>query len=72
MFHFNGKQLIVGDFSKILLIGDKEIIFEFKRYDLVINGDNIIMPYLEDKEAGIKGIIKSINFKYKMVNKHDL
>ena len=25
------------------------------------------MPYLEDKEAGIKGVIKNVNFKYKMV-----
>lgn len=67
MFYFDDKMLVVGKFVKILLLSDCEIIFDFKRYNLVINGDNLVMPYLEDKEVGIKGIIKNIGIKYKMV-----
>ena len=67
MFYFDDKMLVVGNFKKILLLSDKEISFSFKRYDLIVNGDSLVMPYLEDKEAGIKGIIKNINLKYKMV-----
>ena len=67
MFYFDEKMLVVGNFKKILLLSDQEISFSFKRYDLIVNGDSLIMPYLEDKEAGIKGIIKNINLKYKMV-----
>ena len=67
MFYFDEKMLVVGNFKKILLLSDQEISFSFKRYDLIVNGDSLVMPYLEDKEAGIKGIIKNINLKYKMV-----
>ena len=67
MFYFDDKMLVVGNFKKILLLSDKEISFSFKRYDLTISGDSLVMPYLEDKEAGIKGVIKYVNFKYKMV-----
>ena len=67
MFYFDEKMLVVGNFKKILILSDQEISFSFKRYDLIVNGDSLVMPYLEDKEAGIKGIIKNINLKYKMV-----
>jgi len=68
MFYFDDKMLVIGNFKKILLISDKEISFDFKRYILTVSGDSLIMPYLEDNEVGVKGIIKNINFKYKMVN----
>ena len=67
MFYFNDKMLVVGDFNKILLLSAEEISFDFKRYNLTVSGDKLFMPYLEDKEVGIKGIIKNINIKYKMV-----
>ena len=67
MFYFDDKILVVGNFKKILLLSDKEISFDFKRYVLTVSGDSLIMPYLEDNEVGVKGIIKNINFKYKMV-----
>ena len=67
MFYFDDKILVVGNFKKILLLSDKEISFDFKRYILTISGDSLVMPYLEDSEVGIKGIIKNINLKYKMV-----
>ena len=67
MFYFDDKLLVVGNFKKILLLSDKEISFDFKRYVLTVSGDNLVMPYLEDNEVGIKGIIKNINLKYKMV-----
>ena len=67
MFYFDEKMLVVGNFSKILLISDNEICFDFKRYHLNVSGDKLVMPYLEDKEAGVKGIIKNIGLKYKMV-----
>lgn len=67
MFYFDDKKLVVGNFKKILLISDKEISFDFKRYVLVISGDCLVMPYLEDNEVGVKGIIKNIELKYKMV-----
>ena len=67
MFYFDEKKMVVGDFKKILLLSDKEISFDFKRYVLTVSGDSLIMPYLEDNEVGVKGIIKNINFKYKMV-----
>lgn len=67
MFYFDDKMLVVGNFKKILLLSDKEISFDFKRYILTVNGDSLVMPYLEDKEVGVRGIIKNINFKYKMV-----
>ena len=67
MFCFNDKMLVIGDFKKILLLSNTEISFDFKRYNLIINGDMLVMPYLEDNEVGIKGVIKSINIKYKMV-----
>ena len=67
MFYFDDKMLVVGKFKKILLLSDKEICFSFKRYDLIVNGEALIMPYLEDKEAGIKGVIKNVSFRYKMV-----
>ena len=47
---------------------DKEIAFDFKRYVLTVKGDALIMPYLEDSEVGIKGIIKTLDLKYKMGN----
>ena len=68
MFYFDDKKLVVGNFKKILLLSDKEICFEFKRYILIVSGDSLVMPYLEDKEVGVKGIIKDICFKYKMVS----
>ena len=71
MFYFNDKMLVVGNFKKILLLSDKEISFSFRRYILTVSGDNLIMPYLEDNEVGIKGIIKNINLKYKMVKDND-
>lgn len=71
MFYFNDKMLVVGNFKKILLLSDKEISFNFKRYILTVSGDNLLMPYLEDNEVGIKGIIKNINLKYKMVKDND-
>ena len=71
MFYFNDKMLVVGNFKKILLLSDKEISFNFRRYILTVSGDNLIMPYLEDNEVGIKGIIKNINLKYKMVKDND-
>lgn len=67
MFYFDDKMLIVGNFNKILLLSDQEIGFDFKRYNLIVSGDKLVMPYLEDKEVGIKGIIKNISIKYKMV-----
>ena len=67
MFNFNDKVLVVGNFIKILLISDKEISFDFKRYVLVVSGDCLLIPYLEDNEVGIKGIIKNIDIRYKMV-----
>ena len=67
MFYFNDKMLVVGNFKKIILLSDKEISFDFKRYILTVSGDCLLMPYLEDSEVGIKGIIKHIDFKYKMV-----
>ena len=67
MFYFNDKMLVIGNFKKILLLSDQEISFDFKRYVLKIEGDSLVMPYLEDNEVGIKGIIKHISFKYKMV-----
>lgn len=67
MFYFNDKLLKVGNFVKILLLSEEEISFDFKRYILTVSGDKLVMPYLEDGEVGIKGIIKSINIKYKMV-----
>lgn len=67
MFFFDDKMLVVGGFNKILLLNDQQMDFDFKRYVLVIEGDKLIMPYLEDKEVGIKGIIKNISIKYKMV-----
>lgn len=67
MFYFDGKMLVIGNFKKILLLSDKEIVFDFKRYVMTVSGDSLIMPYLEDNEVGIKGIIKNINYKYKMV-----
>ena len=70
MFYFDDKILVVGNFKKILLLSDKEISFDFKRYVLTISGDSLKIPYLEDNEVGVKGIIKNINFKYKMVNEH--
>ena len=70
MFYFNDKMLVVGNFIKILLLSDKEIVFDFKRYNLIVIGDGLIMPYLEDREVGIKGVIKNINIKYKMVKEN--
>jgi len=70
MFYFNDKMLVVGNFTKILLLSCEEISFDFKRYNLVVSGDNLVMPYLEDKEVGIKGIIKNISIKYKMVSEN--
>lgn len=70
MFHFDDKMLVVGAFIKILLLSQSEIVFEFKRYSLTVSGDNLVVPYLEDNEAGIKGIIKNISIKYKMVKDH--
>ena len=70
MFYFDDKMLVVGSFKKILLLSDKEISFDFKRYVLTVSGDNLVMPYLEDNEAGIKGIVKNINLKYKMVKEY--
>lgn len=67
MFYFDDKMLIVGNFKKILLLSDKEISFDFKRYILTVSGDYLVMPYLEDKEVGVKGLIKNISFKYKLV-----
>lgn len=71
MFYFDDKLLVIGNFKKILLLSDKEISFDFKRYVLTVSGDNLFMPYLEDNEVGIKGIIKSINLRYKMVKSDD-
>jgi len=71
MFYFDEKKMVVGDFKKILLLSDKEISFDFKRYVLTVSGDGLIMPYLEDNEVGIKGIIKNISLKYKMVKDYD-
>lgn len=71
MFYFNDKMLIIGNFKKIILLSDKEISFDFKRYVLTVSGDSLVMPYLEDNEVGIKGIIKNINLKYKMVKDND-
>ena len=67
MFYFNEKMLVVGDFNKILLLNSIEMCFDFKRYNLTVSGDGLAMPYLEDREVGIKGVIKNINIKYKMV-----
>lgn len=71
MFYFDSKKLVVGDFKKILVLSDKEISFDFKRYVLSVSGDNLVMPYLEDNEVGVKGIIRNINLEYKMVKDHD-
>lgn len=71
MFYFDNKMLVVGDFKKILLLSDTKMIFSFKKYDLDVCGESLIMPYLEDKEAGIKGIIKIISIKYKSVKDDD-
>ena len=67
VFFYDGKMLTVGDFNKILTLNDNEIGFDFKRYVLVVEGEKLVMPYLEDKEVGVKGIVKHINIKYKMV-----
>lgn len=67
MFYFDDKLLKVGNFTKILLLSEDEISFEFKKYILTVSGNGLIMPYLEDGEVGIKGIIKNVNIKYKMV-----
>ena len=67
MFYYDEKILVVGNFNKILLLNSKEMCFDFNRYNLIVTGDDLVMPYLEDKEVGIKGIIKNINIKYKMV-----
>ncbi len=67
MLYYDDKVLVVGNFKKILELSNKEISFSFKRYDLIVKGDYLMMPYLEDNEVGIKGLIKSIEFKYKMV-----
>ena len=71
MFCFNDKMLVVGGFKKILLLSNTEISFDFKRYVLTISGDSLTMPYLEDNEVGIKGVIKNISIKYKMVKEND-
>ena len=67
MFYFDDKMLTIGHFQKILMLSDKEVSISFKRYDLIISGDKLIVPYLEDKEIGVKGIIKNIRIVYKMV-----
>lgn len=67
MFFFDDKMLVIGKFNKILTLNDNEMEFDFKRYILVIEGDKLVMPYLEDKEVGVKGVIKNIRLKYKMV-----
>ena len=71
MFFFDDKILVVGGFNKVLLLNDQEMAFDFKRYTLAVEGDTLIMPYLEDKEVGIKGVIKNICVKYKMVKDND-
>lgn len=71
MFYYDDKMLVIGKFKKILTISSQKISFDFKRYILIIDGDSLIMPYLEDNEVGVKGIIKSINFNYKMVKSDD-
>ena len=67
MFFFDDKMLVIGDFNKIIMLNDNEMKFDFKRYVLVVEGDKLVMPYLEDKEVGIRGIIRSISMRYKMV-----
>lgn len=71
MFYYDDKMLVIGKFKKIITISSQKISFDFKRYILIIDGDSLIMPYLEDNEVGVKGIIKSINFNYKMVKNND-
>lgn len=71
MFYYDDKMLVVGKFRKILVISNTEISFDFKRYVLTIKGDALVMPYLEDNEVGIKGIIKNLSFNYKMVRNND-
>ena len=71
MFYFNNNMLTVGKFKKILLLSGNEIVFEFKRFILVVSGDGLVMPYLEDDEVGIKGVIKNINIQYKLVKNYD-
>lgn len=67
MFYFDDKMLVVGNFKKILSLSDTNVIFSFKKYNLSVCGESLIMPYLEDREVGIKGIIKTINIEYKSV-----
>lgn len=67
MFYFDDKMLVVGNFKKILSLSDTKVIFSFKKYNLGVCGESLIMPYLEDREVGIKGIIKTINIEYKSV-----
>lgn len=71
MFYYDDKMLVVGKFRKILVISNTEISFDFKRYVLTIKGDALVIPYLEDNEVGIKGIIKNLSFNYKMVRNND-
>lgn len=71
MLYYDDKMLVIGKFKKILTISNTEISFDFKRYVLMVKGDSLVMPYLEDNEVGVKGIIKSLNFYYKMVRDND-
>ena len=71
MFHYDGKKLIIGNFLKIKSIENKCIIIVFKRYNLIVMGKGLFIPYLEDREISVEGIIESINIQHLLGDKND-
>ena len=64
MFEYNRFCFKVYGFKKIKYLDEDRLIFEYKKKELLIKGNNLKIINLLDKSLEVKGIIEMIEIKY--------
>lgn len=63
MFNYEEKQLTVTNYKRLLILNDKEVIFDMPGYQLVISGIDLFVSFYEKLEVHIQGIISRLELK---------
>jgi hypothetical protein len=60
MIYLDNKELIVQGYQKILKVSEEEIVFIIFKKTIIINGNDLSLPFFEKDEFKVKGNINNI------------
>ena len=60
MIYFNDTELTIQGYKKILKVSEDEITFIIFKKTIIVTGNNLSIPFFENDEFKIKGLINNI------------